>query len=185
MTAPPTEPAGNVQPSEPALLAVLDACEEYASLHHQLLRAGRRKNVGPAVMRPLAARLDQRRRPRSPQPPAVQRRRLAVTDMAITARDDSDGAVRLVVTGEIDMANAEQIPAAATKALARHPVRIMIDLAGVNFLDSSGLRHLLTAYRIAADNGTDLRVANAVGAPLRVLMLAGLLDILNPPGRDA
>ena len=59
MSEPHTEPAGNIQPSDPALLAVLDACEEYASLHHELLRAGRRKNVSPAAMRPLAAHLDQ------------------------------------------------------------------------------------------------------------------------------
>ena len=44
-----------------------------------------------------------------------------MTDMAITARDGNDGVVRLAITGEIDMANAEQIPAATTKALASHP----------------------------------------------------------------
>ncbi len=108
-----------------------------------------------------------------------------MTDFAITARDDDNGAVRLVITGEIDMANAEQIPAATEKALASHPERIVIDLAAVSFLDSSGLRHLLTARRIAADNDIDLRVVAATGAPLRVLTLTGLLDVLNPPSHDA
>lgn len=108
-----------------------------------------------------------------------------MTDFVITIRGDRDGGVRLLVTGEIDMATAEQIPAAVEQALTGHPARITIDLAGVIFLDSSGLRNLLTAHRIAADNTTDLHVVNATGAPLRVLTLTGLLDILNPPEPDA
>ena len=108
-----------------------------------------------------------------------------MTDMAITARDGNDGVVRLAITGEIDMANAEQIPAATTKALASHPGCIMIDLAGVSFLDASGLSNLITAHRIAADNNAELRVIAATGIPLRVLMLTGLLDFLNPPGHHA
>ena len=104
-----------------------------------------------------------------------------MTDFAITARDGDNGAVRLIITGEIDMANAEQIPAATEKALASHPERIVIDLAAVSFLDSSGLRNLLTAHRIAADNNAELYVVEATGAPLRVLTLTGLLDILSAP----
>lgn len=108
-----------------------------------------------------------------------------MTDFAITTHDDVDGAVRLIVTGEIDMATAEQIAAATEKVLADRPTHITIDLARVNFLDSSGLRYLLTAHRIATDNDTDLRVVNATGAPLRVLTLTGLLVILNPDDHDA
>lgn len=59
MTEPPTDPVGDVQPSEPALLAALDACEEYSRLHHNLLRAARRAGLAPAALLPLAAHLDQ------------------------------------------------------------------------------------------------------------------------------
>lgn len=59
MTEPPTDPAGAVQPSEPALLAVLDACEEYVREHHQLLRAASRTSLTRPAMQPLAAHLDQ------------------------------------------------------------------------------------------------------------------------------
>lgn len=107
-----------------------------------------------------------------------------MTNFAITTRDVGDGAVRLLISGEIDMATAEQIPAATEEVLAGRPTRIEVDLAGVGFLDSSGLRHLLTAHRIAADNGTDLRLVNVTGAPLRVLTLTGLLDILDPQDHD-
>ena len=59
MSEPATDPAGDVQPSEPALLAVLDACEEYTRVHHELLRTARRANCTPADMQPLAAHLYQ------------------------------------------------------------------------------------------------------------------------------
>lgn len=75
-----------------------------------------------------------------------------MNDFAIAILNNGDGTARLVITGEIDMANAEQIPAATEKALAEHPARILIDLAAVSFLDSSGIRNLLTAHRIAADS---------------------------------
>lgn len=59
MTEPPTDPVSEIQPSEPALLAVLDACEEYVSVHHDLLRTARRASLTSAAMRPIAAHLDQ------------------------------------------------------------------------------------------------------------------------------
>ena len=59
MTEPPTDLVGEVQPSDPALLAVLDACEEYVSVHHELLRTARRASLAPAATRSIAAHLDQ------------------------------------------------------------------------------------------------------------------------------
>ena len=47
--------------------------------------------------------------------------------------------------GEIDLHFAPEISAALTKMIAEQPVRVVVDLSKVNYVDSSGLAALITA----------------------------------------
>ncbi|HYY13785.1 MAG TPA: STAS domain-containing protein [Chthoniobacterales bacterium] len=47
--------------------------------------------------------------------------------------------------GEIDLHVAPEISAALTKMIAEQPVRVVVDLSKVNYIDSSGLAALITA----------------------------------------
>jgi anti-sigma B factor antagonist len=91
----------------------------------------------------------------------------------------SDGVVRLAVGGEIDMDTTAQLSEAVRSALSCHPAQVIIDLAAVTFLGSSGLRALLTAQRVASENDASLTVQNARGVVLQVLTISGLLVILD------
>ena len=74
------------------------------------------------------------------------------------------------VTGEVDMSNAHELSDHAAAALTAHGTPLVIDLNGVTFMDSSGLRALVAirkhAIRRGAWSGVELR-----GVPRRVLRM--------------
>jgi anti-anti-sigma factor len=89
--------------------------------------------------------------------------------LLISIRNDGDASV-VVVTGEIDMASAPQL----TDALAALHGLVILDLADVTFLDSSGINVLVHARnRLLAENGA-LTVRNPQNNVRSVLKLVGL-----------
>ncbi|MFI8231202.1 STAS domain-containing protein [Streptomyces sp. NPDC085900] len=87
----------------------------------------------------------------------------------------SDGTALLTVTGEIDMSNSGRL----ADALDRLPGHVVLDLTGVDYLDSAGLNVLFArAERIEV-------IAAALLRPL--LTVSGLADLvpvrLAPDGR--
>jgi anti-anti-sigma factor len=67
-----------------------------------------------------------------------------------------DGAI--VVSGDVDIAGGPMLEA---KLLQReNDERLVIDLAGVTFMDSSGLRNLLAASRRARQRGATVVLRN-------------------------
>jgi anti-anti-sigma factor len=79
--------------------------------------------------------------------------------------------VVIVAEGELDLvgapALAEAIPEAGDEA-------VILDLAGVGFMDSSGLRALLEARQRCLDAGRPFRIARPSDAVRRVLELVDL-----------
>jgi len=60
---------------------------------------------------------------------------------ALTVRDRWNGAeVTVTVQGEIDATAAAALSGQLDEVAARNPQRLVIDLAGVGFLDSAGLQ---------------------------------------------
>ncbi len=75
--------------------------------------------------------------------------------------------------GEVDLDNAEQL-AAALRAAAEPGGAVVLDLLGVPFMDSSGLRALLIA---SAELGERLSLVLSPGSPVvRLLELAEVRD---------
>ncbi|BFU47686.1 STAS domain-containing protein [Krasilnikovia sp. MM14-A1004] len=100
--------------------------------------------------------------------------------LTVSTHADSDATTRLSATGEIDMVTAVQVTEAVEKTLAdREPAHLVIDLSEVTFLDSTGMRALLTAQRVAAEHHSRLRIAGARGVVEQVLTITGLLDVLD------
>jgi len=71
--------------------------------------------------------------------------------------------VRVTVTGDIDLAGVAALERARAKALDGNPERMLIDLRGVNFVDSSGLGFLLQTERAARSHGCTLRLLRSRG----------------------
>jgi anti-sigma B factor antagonist len=90
------------------------------------------------------------------------------------------GALRLSVTGEVDMSNHDLLGAIIAGAVVDDAVRtVIVDLHAVAFLDAAGVRTLLAARQWAAERGTKLRVDRPRGLVERVLRLTGTLSVLT------
>jgi anti-sigma B factor antagonist len=100
-----------------------------------------------------------------------------------TDRSDPERPV-LVLSGEIDLACADEV-AAAGVALLRDtpgPVRIVVDLGAVEFLDSSGLSALLQIRRAAAAEGVEVALRE-ITRPIGVLLqLTGVEELFDVDG---
>jgi anti-anti-sigma factor len=91
-------------------------------------------------------------------------------------------AVRVVVTGEIDIATA---PSLGLRLLAvidhRHPTDLDVNLAAVTFLDCAGITMLVMVRAAAARTECRMRLTGTFGTVARVLDLAGVASLFTAP----
>jgi anti-sigma B factor antagonist len=91
----------------------------------------------------------------------------------------SDGdaqVVELAMAGELDLAAAPAL-AAALDAVARSGVNVVVvNMAAVTFIDSTGLHALLDAKQALATTGGRLHLTEPSPAATRLFQLAGLGD---------
>ncbi len=91
---------------------------------------------------------------------------------------DRDGTVRLVLRGELDLAVADELRRAVADAFATTPPTVLIDLSGLRFIDSTGLRVVLEARELAAESGVELQLRRGPREVQRVFSLTGTEDAL-------
>ncbi|HEU4426854.1 MAG TPA: STAS domain-containing protein [Pilimelia sp.] len=91
----------------------------------------------------------------------------------------ADRGIRVVVAGEIDTSTAADLEDQLTAAIGLGQPTVVVDLAGVTFLDSSGVAELVAAYHRAADAGVSVRVANCSIMVRRVLEVTGVWKALT------
>ncbi|MBS2532826.1 STAS domain-containing protein [Catenulispora sp. NF23] len=90
--------------------------------------------------------------------------------------------VRLAVVGDVDFA-AYPVLAARIQTLIEEDRRaVVVDCAGVTFLDSMGLRALVEGLRAADDRGQGFALAAPSPPVLRVMELSGTTELF--PIRD-
>ena len=97
-----------------------------------------------------------------------------------------ENAVRLVLTGELDLSNAYSFDRHVLEAEGTHPQVIMIDLRGLTMLDSAGLARLVSAQRRARRGGWRLvlvRGGRTVQRVLQTTRLDELLELTSDPDR--
>ena len=85
----------------------------------------------------------------------------------------------LTVAGEFDLTAIDEFDRVFDEAVAHSARLITIDLTQVTFLDSSGLRSVVTAANRLAELGGHLTVAGLSGAAQQVLEITGLIDRLT------
>lgn len=92
-------------------------------------------------------------------------------------RDNADHAT-VVVKGEVDLANAGELREALVAA-AGDGDRVVADLSGLEFIDSTGLTALLGAHRDIEGRGGSLELRSAPPMLLRLLDIVGLDEVLT------
>jgi anti-sigma B factor antagonist len=84
--------------------------------------------------------------------------------------------VVVALSGELDLVDAPGV-AAALAAVASPGRQIIVDLAGLKFIDSSGVAALARGRGHARQAGGDLRLAAARHEVLRVLTITRLIEV--------
>ncbi len=100
--------------------------------------------------------------------------------LELSTHRDADVAT-VTAVGEIDLSTADALQHAITDVQGDRPIAVVVDLAGVTFIDSAGINVLLTGKRLADERGQDYRVTGAGGMVREVLELTGVWEHLSHP----
>jgi anti-sigma B factor antagonist len=90
-----------------------------------------------------------------------------------------DGAVTVSLRGELDLSAARRVEECFAAIDAESPSNVVIDLTGLEFIDSSGLRALLLVDALAREHGYELVLLPGQEPVQRVFELTGALDVLR------
>ena len=93
------------------------------------------------------------------------------------AINEAGSTVTVKLTGRLDIAGAESI-GLPLATLSGSKNRIRIDMAGVTFIASIGLRHLVTAAKAVQRRGGQLILLNPSVGVCDVIVASGLADLL-------
>lgn len=88
-----------------------------------------------------------------------------------TTRTDRHAVVAL--QGEVDLQTSPQVRKELLQCLGE-AFHVFVDLAGVTYIDSSGVASLVEAFQLARKNGTRFGLVGVSDAAMRVLQLARL-----------
>jgi anti-sigma B factor antagonist len=92
----------------------------------------------------------------------------------------------VIASGEIDLYTAPRLHSelAAVVASAAPEPRVIIDLSGVEFCDSTGMNVLLSCFRQVQELGGELELAAPQPAVRKILQVTGLdsvFTVVNEP----
>ncbi len=99
----------------------------------------------------------------------------APIDISIERSPGEPTTVTVAVRGEIDLDTSGELSAAF--AALGQPTRVEVDLGGVEYMDSTGLRVLLAARSDLDDRGAEMEVVRASSIVVRLLEITGLGEL--------
>jgi anti-sigma B factor antagonist len=91
---------------------------------------------------------------------------------------EGPGYVVVSVAGEIDAGTECALRDVLASVLARGVLRVVVDLAGVAFLASSGIGILMAARKVLAAEGGSLVLASPRGEVAQILSLTGVSELI-------
>ena len=106
-----------------------------------------------------------------------------MTSLSLETREEGD-AVRIAVAGELDLSSALTFDEEVRRAEERLPQTLVLDLRRLRFLDSTGLRLIMSAQSRARTRGRRLAIVQGGEPVKRLFRLAGVnrrLEIVDDP----
>ena len=98
---------------------------------------------------------------------------LSAGSRPVSAVERDRGATVVSLAGELDLYNADEVRQALHACSAEGPARLVVDLSGVTFIDSTALGVLIEARSEMADHGAFLLAAPGLETR-RALEVSGL-----------
>ena len=93
--------------------------------------------------------------------------------------EEQGGATVLAVTGELDLRTSPALEERLSRAFDAGAELVILDLRQIEFMDSTGLRVLLTAHQRAHETGRRFALVKGADQVERVLTLTGVRDLLT------
>ncbi|MET0419001.1 MAG: STAS domain-containing protein [Actinoplanes sp.] len=97
----------------------------------------------------------------------------------MTSIDRDAGTATVALRGEVDILTVDQVRVVLGEALATKPQEIIVDLAELTFVDSTGLGALIFGFQRARDAGIRFRLANPTPGVRQILVLSGILEVVE------
>jgi anti-sigma B factor antagonist len=94
--------------------------------------------------------------------------------LGLSSATDGDGNQIIRVTGELDIATADQAYIYISDVIDAWPVPVSVDLSGLTFCDASGLGALARVARHARQAGRQLRLTAPRPSLLKIMRITGL-----------
>lgn len=94
-------------------------------------------------------------------------------------QETDNGGLVVLIRGELDAAGERAFERAVEPALVNGRTVLVIDLSGLTFIDSTGIRCLIRANDRANGCGMTIRFQGARGVVRRALEIVGLPDLLG------
>lgn len=104
------------------------------------------------------------------------------TAFRIEETADEAGKVVFRLEGELDLLAAPEFKERLTGALTAAP-GLVIDMQGLDFVDSAGMGLLCSALKRMQSAGKDCQFVNAHGQPLKLMQISGLAASGKRPQR--
>lgn len=98
-------------------------------------------------------------------------------DLTTLVKDDK---MIIYLSGEIDHHTSREIRDGVDRLIITHrPKAFILDLSGVDFMDSSGLGLVLGRFRKIKELGGEMYIANASDRTMKILKMAGVDKIIK------
>src|SRR5215472_14330564 len=112
--------------------------------------------------------------------PAGSGGRVPAVELNVSSRSQGDHAI-VIATGEIDLYTAPRLQSelAAVIANSAPGTRVVVDMSGVEFCDSTGMNVLLSCLREARERGGELELAAPRPAVKKILQVTGLDSVFT------
>jgi len=99
--------------------------------------------------------------------------------LEVEARPADNGVTVLAPTGRLDVAGAPALKEAVGEVVRNGPPKVVIDMEGVSFVDSTGLGSVIAALKQIRNSQGELRLA-APNQQVRVVLELTTLDRVFP-----
>ncbi len=102
-----------------------------------------------------------------------------MTEEPVTSIDRDTDEVTVTLRGEVDVLNVDQVRVALVEALEPRPRSVVVDLAELSFIDSTGLGAIIFGFQRARDEGVDFALRRPSRGVHQILVLSGLLEVVG------
>ena len=93
--------------------------------------------------------------------------------------EDRDGLVHVALVGELDLSTVAKVQEELRRVEASSPATLVVDLSKLSFLDSTGLRCIVTADERARAEGRRIVIVRGPDAVQRVFAITRLEERLE------